>query len=242
MTTPSARTDERLAMLADGELSPADAASLLEQLRADAALRERLGQLWLDKALVRHAYAGVEAPPRPPVSAITPAARRWRPAAAALAALACGIVVGLAVHERAVAPGTDATQLAGQTAAAPHGDAGRVILHVSSGQPLVGLAVLERAEGILETARSAGRQVSVEIVANSEGLDLLREGVSAHAARIAALRAAHPGLSLVACGQTAQRLREGGTEVRLLPGTRTASSALDEIVLRMQQGWAYVRV
>ncbi|MBA4176559.1 MAG: hypothetical protein C0505_08350 [Leptothrix sp. (in: Bacteria)] len=232
-------------MLIDGELQAADAASLFEQLQADAALRERLGQLWLDKARVRHAYAGVEAPPRPSVSAdprATPAARRWRPAAGAFAALACGVVVGFAVQERAAAPGADATPLAGHTAAAPQGGAGRVILHVSAGQPLAGLAVLERAEGILEAARSAGRQVSVEVVANSEGLDLLREGVSAHAARIASLRATYPGLSLVACGQTAQRLREGGTEVRLLPGTRTASSALDEIVLRMQQGWAYVRV
>jgi intracellular sulfur oxidation DsrE/DsrF family protein len=84
--------------------------------------------------------------------------------------------------------------------------------------------------------------VSVEIVANSGGLDLLREGVSAHAGRIAGLRAAYPGLSLVACGQTARRLRESGTAVHLLPGTIMASSALDQIVLRMQQGWAYVRI
>ena len=68
-------------------------------------------------------------------------------------------------------------------------DSSRVILHVSSGSPRDALAVLEHAEGILETARSAGRTVSVEIVANSGGLDLLREGVSAHAGRIAGLRA-----------------------------------------------------
>ena len=121
-------------------------------------------------------------------------------------------------HSGATVPGTDTTQLAAHTAAAPQGDAGRVTLHVSSGQPLGGRAVLARAEGNLEAARGAGRQVSVEIVASSEGLDLLREGVSSPAARIASLRAAYPGLSLLACGQTAQRLREGGTEVRLLPG------------------------
>jgi intracellular sulfur oxidation DsrE/DsrF family protein len=84
--------------------------------------------------------------------------------------------------------------------------------------------------------------VSVEIVANAGGLDLLREGVSAHAQRLARLRASYPALELVACGQTAQRLRESGADVRLLPGTIVASSALDQIVLRMQQGWAYVRI
>jgi intracellular sulfur oxidation DsrE/DsrF family protein len=56
------------------------------------------------------------------------------------------------------------------------------------------------------------------------------------------LRAEHPNLALVACGQTVERLREKGIEVRLLPGTRVASSALDQIVTRMGQGWSYVRI
>jgi intracellular sulfur oxidation DsrE/DsrF family protein len=53
---------------------------------------------------------------------------------------------------------------------------------------------------------------------------------------------AYPELALVACGQTVQKLREAGADARLLPGTVTATSALDQIVLRMQQGWAYVRI
>jgi intracellular sulfur oxidation DsrE/DsrF family protein len=84
--------------------------------------------------------------------------------------------------------------------------------------------------------------VSVEIVANGGGLDLLREGVSAYPQRIARLRGTYPGLALVACGQTVQRLRDGGADVQLLPGTSIASSALDQVVLRMQQGWAYVKI
>jgi intracellular sulfur oxidation DsrE/DsrF family protein len=168
--------------------------------------------------------------------------RHGRAAAAAFATLACGVLLGWAAREQIGGPADVLQQLAEQAAQAPHGETTRVILHLSSGAPRDGLAVLERAEGILETARGAGRPVAVEIVANSGGLDLLREGVSAHAGRIASLRAAYPGLSLVACGQTAQRLREAGAEVRLLPGTVTATSALDQIVLRMQQGWAYVRI
>jgi uncharacterized protein len=237
MTAPS---DERLNMLIDGELTAADAEGLLEQLRTDAQLRERVGQLRLAKELVRHAYAGVSAPAHPATAAAQ--TRRWRTAAAAFVALGSGVVLGWTVREQSVAPTDAARQLAEQVQRTPHAESSRVILHVSSGAPGDALAVLERAEGILESARSAGRTVSVEIVANSGGLDLLREGVSAQADRIAGLRAAYPGLSLVACGQTAQRLRESGTAVHLLPGTITASSALDQIVLRMQQGWAYVRI
>jgi intracellular sulfur oxidation DsrE/DsrF family protein len=39
-----------------------------------------------------------------------------------------------------------------------------------------------------------------------------------------------------------ERLREKGLVVHLLPGTRVASSALEQIVTRMSQGWSYVRV
>jgi hypothetical protein len=46
---------------------------------------------------------------------------------------------------------------------------------------------------------------------------------------------------LVAYGETDQRLREAGAEMRLLPGAITPTSALDRIVLRLQHGWAYMR-
>jgi intracellular sulfur oxidation DsrE/DsrF family protein len=101
---------------------------------------------------------------------------------------------------------------------------------------------LDDAEGLLRTAQETAQPIVVELVANAGGLDLLRAGVSPHAYRIARLRAEHPNLALVACGQTVERLRERGIEVRLLPGTRVASSALDQIVTRMGQGWSYVRI
>ncbi|MBK6863871.1 MAG: hypothetical protein IPG91_09955 [Ideonella sp.] len=232
-------SDERLNALIDGELAPADAQALLEQLRTDAALRERLSELRLGKELVRHAYAGAT----PPSRAMPPQPHHgWRPAAAGFAALLCGTLLGWSARDRFL-PATDApTQLAGPAAQAPEAQAQRVVLHLGSAAPQHALTLLEHAEGILETARASGRTVSVEIVANAGGLDLLREGVSVHAGRIADLRAAYPELTLVACGQTAQRLREGGADLRLLPGTVMASSALDQIVLRMQQGWAYVRI
>lgn len=233
-------SQERLNALIDGELTPADAATLLEQLRTDTALRERVGQLRLGKELVRHAYADLTPPRRlaPPSSG----SHRWRAAAAGIVALACGALLGWTAREQGIG-GPDAPVLLAEPGAQPlRGESARVLLHVSSGSARRGSAILDRAEGILQAARSSGRKVSVEIVANSDGLDLLREGVSAHVGRIAALRAAYPNLTLVACGQTAQRLREGGVAVRLLPGTATATSALDEIVLRMQQGWTYARI
>lgn len=77
---------------------------------------------------------------------------------------------------------------------------------------------------------------------DAAALDLLGEGITTQGERLARLRASYPSLALVACGQTAQRLRDSGVEVRLLPGTTVATSALGQIVRRMQQGWAYVRI
>ena len=81
----------------------------------------------------------------------------------------------------------------------------------------------------------------VEIVANQTGLDILRAGKSPYAKRLEKLRATYPNLTYIACHQTADRLRENGVAVKLLPGVHYAPTALDEIVKRMQQGWVYIR-
>jgi hypothetical protein len=52
----------------------------------------------------------------------------------------------------------------------------------------------------------------------------------------------HANLHWVACGQSIARLRNDGEQVRLLPDTQTAPTAINEIVTRLQQGWTYVRV
>lgn len=233
-------SDERLNAFIDGELTPADAEDLLQRLRTDAALRERVGQLRLTQQLVRHAYPA--APPRRRAES-SPASNPWRWATAA--SLVLGGVLGWLAHGRDAAlsdPSAPFDKLAAQVRRNDAGLVDHVVLHVSSASRQAGRAVLDRAEGLLEAARQTGRPVAVEIVANSGGLDLLRQDTSAWAPRIAALRASYPSLTLVACGQTAQRLRDEGTAVRLLAGATEATSALDEIVLRMQQGWAYVRI
>lgn len=227
-------SDERLNALVDGELTPADADSLLAAVARDPALRQRVCDLQLAKELVRHAYAGVESPA--PAAGRAVRSRPWRLAAALAVVFVTGGTLGWGVREA----GPSAEQLAGAVLA--HEAATRLILHVATNDPAAGQATLARAQAVLEAARAAGRSVDVEIVANGPGLDLLRADVSAQGASLAALQAAHPGLSLVACGQTVQKLRDAGVTVQLLPGTLVASSALDEIVRRLEQGWTYLRI
>ena len=235
-------SDHTLNALLDGELDAAEADALLQQMRVDPELRQRVGELRLTKDLVRHAFPAGEVPARAarPARHVRPV-RAWQRATAVVAALAVGVAVGWA--GRGAGPAADPALLASVAGdAVAHADAAHVVLHVGTVAVARSPAVLDRAEGILEAGRASGRPVSVEIVANGGGLELLREDTSAHAPRLQALLAAYPELVLVACGQTVQRLRESGAQVRLLPGTVTATSALDEIVLRMQQGWTYLRI
>lgn len=222
-------TDPRLHALLDGELGEAESAALLAEIDGDPALREQLCTLTLGRTLLRQAYAGVQAPPAPPLRP----PRRRALVLTGLTALAAGAVAaGMAWR-----PPAQPTEMAAGPAPAGH-----VVLHVSATGEGQARAVLEQAEGLFIAARDSGRPVTVEIVANGSGLDLLRSAASTQAERIAAMQRAHPSLRFIACGQTVQKLRERGDDVRLLPGTVVASSALDQIVQRLQQGWAYVRL
>jgi intracellular sulfur oxidation DsrE/DsrF family protein len=237
-------SDERLNAWIDGELGADEAAPLLARMRVDATLRERVAELRLLKTLVRHAYADTLPPDRARPPSVAP--QRLRRAAAGMALLVAGVAVGWLIRPAGDDGAAIHTATAGgdraADAAATHAAVTHIVLHVGAPGAAAGLATLDRAEGIFEAARAAGRPVALEIVANGGGIDLLRRDTSAHTARIDAMRRAYPELSMVACGQTVQRLHDAGVEVQLLPGTVTATSALDQIVLRMQQGWSYVRI
>lgn len=238
--TPSTVSDELLNALVDGQLGAAEAGALLERLQADAGLRERYGELQLARQWVRMAYADVAPPPRRP-GAPPPLARGLRRRSVVVGSgIAVGAAAGWLVHAALSRPvAADASAAAPRAVAPSRSD--RVIVHLADAAPQRAAVALDLAEGVFDAARGSGRDVEVEIVANAGGLDLLREGMSPHAERLARLRAAHPSLVLVACGQTAQRLRDAGVDVRLVPGTRIAPSALDELVLRLQSGWTYLR-
>jgi intracellular sulfur oxidation DsrE/DsrF family protein len=121
-------------------------------------------------------------------------------------------------------------------------DPDRVILHLDSAAPDKMLSVLDEAERLLNAAEREGRAMQLEVLANSRGIELLRAGHSPHAARMSQLKQRHMNLQWVACGQSIARLTSEGQKIELLPHTRTAPTAVGEIVTRLQQGWTYVRV
>ena len=116
------------------------------------------------------------------------------------------------------------------------------VVHVDTANPVRLKTALDETESLLSN-KKAGEKVQVEIVANGPGLNLLREGASPYAQRIAELQSKYPNLALMACGQTIRKLKEAGVNVELLPHTKITPSALEQIIsLRLKQHWVYIKV
>ncbi|HTY98448.1 MAG TPA: hypothetical protein VMB75_01340 [Rhodocyclaceae bacterium] len=227
-------SDEVLNAFADGELDAVEKARLLNLAAKDDLLRERVCRLWQLKETVKGAY------PLPPAEPQPRRLSRWNgfgQAMAATLALAVGIVAGWLAHDD-----REISRYAGLQLYARNMNEGRVVLHLSSAAPDRLKAALDEADELAGSKDRAGRPVQVELVANGDGLTLLRSGYSPYSARIAALRRKHPNLTFIACDNTLAFLRQAGEDTTLLPEAIVAPSALDQIMMRLQQGWAYVRI
>ena len=237
-------SDETLHAFVDGELDVAESETLIARMRDDQELAQRVCALRSLQSMVRLAYAE---PPvvvgRPPV--VHRRQRVQRCAFGCLILLA-GLSGGWALR------GFEPQAVAARPAVVPGGyqvvslarqaDPNRVILHLDSAAPAKMQAVLDQAERLLDEAGRQGRAMQLEVIANSRGIDLLRAGHSPFAQRMASMKQRYANLNWVACGQSIARLRSDGEKVVLLPATRTAPTAIGEIVSRLQQGWTYVRV
>jgi len=219
----------------DGQLDAAEWTAMLERIGGDADLRREICELRTTKDMVRSAYGGLA--PRARRLTATGGWRGWGMAATLVIAVAAGWVAhGL------VDSGRNWSGAVQRAAALPAVSENRVLLHVASGGDKTLAGALDEVEDLLRVARASGRPLQVEIVANSQGLDLLRAGVSPQSARVEALRREYPNLAFLACNRAIERLNEHGIRVELLPGVHVVSSALDQVVKRLQGGWVYIRV
>jgi hypothetical protein len=238
-------SDETLHAFVDGELDVAESEKLIARMREDGELAQRICSLRSLQSMVRLAYAV------PPVAAgreSRAASRRQLMQRGAfgglilLAGLSGGWVLrgqeqqALATRPVAVSGDYQVVSLAHEA------DPDRVMLHLDSAAPDKMRAVLDQAERLLDEAERQGRAMQLEVIANSHGIDLLRVDHSPHAARMARMKQRYANLHWVACGQSIARFTGEGQKVDLLPATRTAPTAIGEIITRLQQGWTYVRV
>jgi len=238
-------SNETLHAFVDGELDVAESEALTARLRSDETLAQRVCALRSLQSMVRLAYA------EPPVSTggkslVAPRRQIMQRCAMGCLILIAGLSGGWALRslESDVVAGVSAPAIGGFQAVSLSrvADPDRVMLHLDSAAPERMQAALDQAERLLDEAEREGRAMQLEIIANSHGINLMRAGVSPHAARMARMSQRHANLQWVACSQTIARFTGEGQKVELLPITRAAPTAIGEIVTRLQQGWTYVRV
>lgn len=230
-------SEEQLNAFVDGELDPEEKSQLFNESERSATLDQRLCKQRKIKELIQHAYADV--PPAGRLGA-TPLARTgwFGKTIAAGFLLAVGLSAGV-VANNYFGPDHRGELVGASAVYEPVVENENYLLHVVSGEPEQMLAALEQARFLLESAdEDEFRQV--EIIANEQGLNLLRSDVTPFAAEISALQMSN--VVFYACSKTIQRLEERGVKVELVPYTNPNYTALDRVVTRMQAGWKYEKI
>jgi intracellular sulfur oxidation DsrE/DsrF family protein len=230
-------SEEQLNALIDGELDSEEGSTILSEAEQSAELDQRLCQQRKLKELVKHAYQDVPEPRRF-LARKGKGQGMFGMAIAASVLILLGVTSGLFLRgflDPAPQPQTLAATGGNQAVAAPE----NYILHVINGEPEQMKLALQKTRQLLDAAET-GQYRQVEIVANEKGLDLLRSDITPYAEEISAL--SDENVIFYACSKAIQRLEEKGVEVLLVPEAIPGYTALDRVVIRMKDGWQYIKI
>ena len=230
-------SEEQLNAFTDGELDTEEENRIFELADESPELDARLCQQRKLKEMVQHAYRNVPQARRRSAQAGS-RGRVLGMAVAAMFLLAIGISVGW-FASLTMGPEHNGAQMASGANVATQAQSDTYLLHVTTSDPQRMQVALRRADELMNGPGATDTR-RVEIVANESGLDLLRSDVTPFAAQIRTL--AEQNVLFFACTKAIERLEEQGIHVDLLPEANTEYSALDRVVLRMQQGWEYVKI
>jgi intracellular sulfur oxidation DsrE/DsrF family protein len=231
-------SEEQLNAFVDGELASEEISILLNKTEQSAELDQRICKQRKLKEYIKHAYSEVPESTRPLSVRRIPDSLLGLALVATLL-LVLGAVTGMLLHryiEHEPMSGGYAAAVDSQRAVAVSEN---YILHVASGDPQKMKFALQEAKALLSSAGN-GSQRKVEVVANEQGLDLLRSDVTQFKDEISYL--ASEKVIFYACSKTIQRLEEKGIVVKLVPEAIPGYTALDRVVLRMNEGWKYIKI
>jgi intracellular sulfur oxidation DsrE/DsrF family protein len=236
-------SDEMLNAYLDDELDAEEKKHLLNELRTDKLLRQRVCQLEQVRNMVAIAYHDVADEKQ--VTQTTP--RRYNKVAAIAAGLfvALGTAIGWYAHDE-MSTEPSLLELAKQVQQVPpvaNEATWRVLMHVTSNDPYRLNALLDETESLLNEYKATNRKVSIQILANGKGLDMLRNDTSPYAKRIHDLQTKYDNIVFTACAKALARLEQERAEnVTLLPNTKIAPSALQEVLTKQREGWTYIKI
>ncbi|MCI0505177.1 MAG: hypothetical protein L0Z73_03620 [Gammaproteobacteria bacterium] len=233
-------SDEQLNALLDNELEDAERARLFEAIRTDKSLSARYCTLRQVKEMVTLAYNN------PPLLASgVPGfshfrfASKFYAAAAAVVLMFVGGIIGWSLN--GAQPVDSASFYTVDRLNPDTLQSNRILLQLSTLDDVRISDSLEKIEELLKVSAAQGRDIEVEVVANSDGLNILRRG-SRYAERIRSMTARYDNVSFMACGIAKHNaeLKEG-KQIALIPEAKDIPAAMERILQRVTGGWSYVR-
>ena len=119
----------------------------------------------------------------------------------------------------------------------------RIVLHVDSADADRFNVMLDETEQLLKTSAQQQQKVRVEILTNGGGLMLVEQGNAAYTKRLQTLSKQYDNLGLLVCQRALDNLKaEKGVQLDLVPEATVVESAMNQVIKRQQEGWAYIRI
>lgn len=223
--------EEMLNAFVDGEFSDEDQRRILERMARDSVINDAVCELRTTKQLVQMAYGDLGGSAAGTGEKRLPA---WGRAAIIGAVFLTGGLVGHVVLDAGPRLPVASTVAAEEPS--------RVLVHLNDNDPAVAFEVLSDLEQMLLDFQQRGEAVQVEVVANGDGLELVRADMTPIAEEITGLIDRYPNLTVSACRYTIDQLWEDhGLVVDLIPGVKQIDSGVVQVIRRQQEGWAYIR-
>ena len=241
-------SDEYISALIDGELDQEERIRLLLAEQEDEELAKRINEARMLKEKVHLAYLDfAQDADQSTTSRCSSLTGRNRSLVAAflllvgIAALFTSVVnrnddVNRALQLMHSTPSIMAKSIAGAI-----GSHNRVLIHVSEyDEARFGMAI-DEIEALLSRRKNASA-LSIEVIANGQGLKLLDTEASGLALRLGQLSQQFDNLDIVACAKSLAQLAESGEPVNLMKSILTTPSAPQQVARRTSEGWMYLKI
>jgi hypothetical protein len=236
-------SDEILNAFIDDELSHDERTQILSALRQDEDLTQRVCDLQKVRGLIQLAYADETLPINQNSKEKNHSSSKYRYVAGIL--LVFGVFIGWFANQT-YHSGYTRLQIANNVRNIPankNNETWHVMLHVSNNDPRRFDVLLSETEYLLESHKKNNQPIEIELLANSNGINLLKAGSSSQAKKLNMLTQKYNNLTLSVCGKTLQRLQQDtGNKIILLPKTNIVRSAIYQVTKRQKEGWSYIRI
>ena len=239
-------TDHEINGFVDNELDSVERAQVLKDGCKSTEVNSQIADYRRMKDLVKNAYANVPLPRSKmrQTNTLLESKKSWMrtpdtsflPAMGLSLLLIIGVIAGTHVMLDQNISGVNSAQLIVDTNTQVASKPAHYMLHLSSNEYNKMDLVLTRAEDLL-ALNPENSALRIEVIANSKGIDLMREDTSPFRERISGLAAR--GVLFEACSRTMEQLHKQNIIPKLINEANMSMTAMQRVVNGVKNGGTY---